>query len=430
MNETNAIINKKILIYGAGKSGISSFNYLKNKNICYLFDDFKTNILKKYKKNYISQQKLKKSKYDFIILSPGIDINKCLLSKFLKNNLKKILTELDIFYKFYPKITTVTVTGTNGKSTTCKLLHDILINHGIDSRLTGNIGNPLLNEKKITKNTVFVVEASSYQLAYAKNFRSKFSLILNISPDHLERHLTMKKYIQSKLKCVTNQIHHDTSIIQDNEAIKNILKVKRVNSKIIFLRKKKYIYLKKKIQNDYFKKFINFQNVEFIFELSKFFNLKTKNILNSINNFRPLNFRHELIHDSKHVKVINDSKSTSLSSTTPFLETKEKTYWILGGLSKKGDKFNLKNKYFKNLYGFIYGKDKKKFYRILKNKINIKLNNNLRDTIILISKRIKNENKKITILFSPAAASFDQFKNFEERGKYFNNLIKKYLMIK
>ncbi len=430
MNKTNAIVNKKILIYGAGKSGISSFNYLKNKNICYLYDDFKTNRLKKYKKNYISKQKLKKSKYDFIILSPGIDINNCSLTKFLKNNLKKILTELDIFYKSYPNITTITVTGTNGKSTTCKLLHDILSNHGIDSRLTGNIGNPLLNEKKITKNTVFVVEASSYQLAYAKNFRSKFSLILNISPDHLERHLTMKKYIQSKLKCVTNQIHHDISIIQDNEAIKNILKVKRVKSKIIFLKKNKYLYLKKKIQNNYFKKFISFQNVEFIVELSKFFNLKTKNILNSINNFKPLNFRHELIHDSKLVKVINDSKSTSLSSTTPFLETKEKTYWILGGLLKKGDKFDLKNKYFKNLCGFIYGKDKKKFYRILKNKINIKLNNNLRDTIILISKRIKKENKKITILFSPAAASFDQFKNFEERGKYFNNLVKKYLIIK
>ena len=430
MNETNAIINKKILIYGAGKSGISSFNYLKNKNSCYLFDDYKNKKLRKYKKNYISLQKLKKSKYDFIVLSPGININKCLITKFLRNNSKKIITELDIFYKFYPEITTITVTGTNGKSTTCKLLHEVLKNQGIDTRLTGNIGNPLLNEKKITEKTVFVVEASSYQLAYSKNFRSKFSLILNISPDHLERHLTMKKYIQSKLKCVTNQTPHDISIIQDNDIIKNILKAKKIKSKIIYLRKDKYIYLKKKIQNNYFKRFISFQNVEFVFELSKFFDLKTKNILNSINNFKPLNFRYELIHNSKYLKVINDSKSTSLSSTTPFLETKEKTYWILGGLLKKGDKFNLKNKYLKNLYGFIYGKDKKKFYKILKSKINIKLNNNLSDTIILISKRIKNENKKITILFSPAAASFDQFKNFEDRGKHFNKLIKKYLITK
>mgnify|MGYP002839987368 CR=1 FL=1 len=86
-------------------------------------------------------------------------------------------------------------------------------------RLTGNIGNPILEEKKITKKTTFIVEASSYQLAYSKYFRSKFSLIINISPDHLERHNTMKNYILSKLKCVTKQSENDVALIANNNLI-------------------------------------------------------------------------------------------------------------------------------------------------------------------------------------------------------------------
>ena len=93
-------------------------------------------------------------------MSPGIDINRCKLSKYLKINSSRIITELDIFYLSYPKIKKITITGTNGKSTTSKLLFDVLKAHGKDARLTGNIGSPILTEKKITPKTIFVIEAS------------------------------------------------------------------------------------------------------------------------------------------------------------------------------------------------------------------------------------------------------------------------------
>ena len=121
-------------------------------------------------------------------------------------------SKFDIFYKFNPEVLTITITGTNGKSTTSKLLYDILKKHNYDTRLTGNIGNPILEEKRVTKNTIFVIEASSYQLAYSKYFKSKFSIIINISPDHLERHNTMKNYVLSKLKCVIRQNENDVAI--------------------------------------------------------------------------------------------------------------------------------------------------------------------------------------------------------------------------
>ena len=113
------------------------------------------------------------------------------------------------------------------------MLYDILKKHHYDTRLTGNIGNPILEEKRVTRNTIFVIEASSYQLAYSKYFKSKFSIIINISPDHLERHNTMKNYVLSKLKCVIRQNENDVAIITNTNLLKDLLRTKNIKSKII-----------------------------------------------------------------------------------------------------------------------------------------------------------------------------------------------------
>ena len=135
----NIFLGKKILIYGLGKSGLSSFKFLNNKADVYLFDD---DIKKKL--NLGLRQKIKNLKeisqirFDKIIISPGIDIFNCKLSKILKKNFLKIHTDLDVFYSFF-KNKSITITGTNGKSTTAKLLHEVLLNQKYDSRLIGNI---------------------------------------------------------------------------------------------------------------------------------------------------------------------------------------------------------------------------------------------------------------------------------------------------
>ena len=426
MKSKNENLRKKFLIYGFGKSGVSCFKYLNKKNQCFIFDDEKKKISNKFKKFFISESKLLNNNFDNIIISPGININRCQLSNFLKRNKKKIITDLDIFYKFNTENLTITVTGTNGKSTTSKLLYDILKNHNYDARLTGNIGNPILDEKRVNKKTIFVVEASSYQLAYSKYFKSKFSIIINISPDHLERHITMKNYILSKLKCVTKQNKNDIAIIANDSLLKNFLRSKNIKSKIIFVSKNKYEFLRSKLNNYNFINSINFQNINFLFELSKYMKLNLKIVLKTINNFKPLKFRQEIIFTSKNLKIVNDSKSTTLSSTVPFLKTNEKIYWILGGLFKKGDKFNLNKKYYKNLEAYIYGKDRYVFFKLFKNKFKVNLSKDLKNSLKLIPD-FRNLKRKVTILFSPSAASFDQYKNFEDRGKEFNALIKQYL---
>ena len=206
MNEnSNIFLNKKILVYGLGKSGISTFNFLKRYNKISLFDDSKIiKLKKKFKNKLISINKVRKLEFDLIILSPGININKCKLKNFLKKNSKIIYSDLDVFYSFY-KNKCVTITGTNGKSTSCQLLYEVFKKHGFDVKLAGNIGYPILSVKNIKKKSIFVIEASSYQLAYSKFFTSKYAVILNISPDHLERHGSLKNYISAKFKLIKNQ---------------------------------------------------------------------------------------------------------------------------------------------------------------------------------------------------------------------------------
>ena len=228
LNSQNLFYKKKILIYGLGKSGLSAFKFLKKNNEIIKHDD-------KIKSN---NTEITKIKFDYIILSPGIDVNKCRLSNFLKKNYKKIHTDLDIFYSHYKENNKITVTGTNGKSTTAKILYEVLKGQKIDARLVGNIGNPILLEKNITKQTVFVIEASSYQLEYSKLFRSNISLILNISPDHLERHKTINKYVSAKFKLVKNQSKKDFAILNTkNFYIKRELESKNFLPKIIKIRK-------------------------------------------------------------------------------------------------------------------------------------------------------------------------------------------------
>ena len=425
----NIFLKKKILIYGLGKSGLSSFKFLKKKSEVFLYDDnlSKTQTLN-INKYLITYKKIIKTSFDQIIISPGIDINKCKLSKFLKKNYHKIYTDLDIFYSFY-KNDCITITGTNGKSTTCQLLYEILLNQKVDVKLVGNIGNPILSEKKINKKTIFVIEASSYQLEYSKIFKSKYAAILNISPDHIERHKTLKRYIKAKFKLFKNQSKGNFAFVKkDDFLINKELKTSRLNCKVVKVNTKKKNRLIENTKNEYFLNETNKENFLFAFEISKKLKLNYSLIMRTIQKFNGLKYRQQIIFRKRFLTIINDSKSTSFSSSVGVLKSNQNIFWLLGGIPKKGDKFILPRKYFKNIKAFIYGKNKKFFNKKLKNKIEYKNFDNLRDALKKIFSII--DKKKFvykTILFSPCAASFDSFKNFEDRGSYFNNLIKNYL---
>ena len=423
----NIFLGKKILIYGLGKSGLSSFKFLNNKADVYLFDD---DIKKKL--NLGLRQKIKNLKeisqiqFDKIIISPGIDILNCKLSKILKKNFLKIHTDLDVFYSFF-KNKSITITGTNGKSTTAKLLHEVLLNQKYDSRLIGNIGNPVLAEKKITKKTIFVIEASSYQLDYSKIFTTKYAVLLNISPDHIERHKNFKNYVNAKFKLLKSQSNQSVAFINKNDPIiNNKIKNKSLKQKIIkvdILEKNKIL---ENLNNKYFLSHGNRENLAFVLKISKKLKLNNRNLLQTLNRFKGLKYRQQTVYENKNLIIINDSKATSFASSENLLKNLNNIYWIIGGIPKKNDQFKLSKKKCKNFKAYIFGNYLKEFDRKLKDKMVVKKFKNLKITLSKIFQDIKkNKIKKNTILFSPSGASFDSFKNFEDRGLYFNKLVKK-----
>ena len=419
----NIFLKKKILIYGLGKSGISSFKFLRNKADIYLFDDLKNTHPKQ-----ISKLKLLKIKFDIIIISPGINIFNCKLSKFLKLNKKKIYTDLDVFFTFY-KNKCITITGTNGKSTTAKILYEVLKDQKKDVRLIGNIGNPPLNEKKISKNTIFVIEASSYQLDYSQLFSSKYSIILNIKPDHLERHKTLQNYVDAKFKLLDSQSKSCLAFVKsDDVLISRKLKTKKFNCKIVKVNTKKNYNDFLEIKNKYFLTESNRENLSFIIELAKKLKLKNYLLQKTIKNFKGLKYRQQIILQKKNLTIINDSKSTSFSSSVGMFKKASNILWLLGGIYKKGDKLELKKKDLSNVTAFIYGENKNLFIKQLRSKVKFKNYKNLEDAVKNVFSIIKTKRSiKYTILFSPCAASFDSFKNFEERGLYFNRLVKRFM---
>ena len=422
LNNINIFYKKKILIYGLGKSGISAFKFLKKSNQITKYDDkIKSDI-----------KKITKIRFDLIIISPGIDIKKCSLSQFLKKNSKKIYTDLDVFYSHHKKNNKITITGTNGKSTTAKILYEVLKDQKVDVRLVGNIGNPILLEKKVTHKTVFVIEASSYQLEYSKLFKSNISLILNISPDHLERHQTIKRYVGAKFKLVKNQSKKDLAILNsENFYIKRELRSKNFLPKIIKIKKEIDNIFLKKIDNQYFNTDGNRENLKFILEITKILKLKKNLLIKTLKKFKGLRYRQETIFKSKKLTIINDSKATTFSSSVSLLKSLTNVYWIIGGQPKKGDKLLLSKKDCKNFKAYIFGSNKNfflnKIQKLMKYESFLDLKSLIKKLFIEIKADKKISHK--TILFSPSAASFDNFKNFEERGKYFNQLIKKYINV-
>ena len=427
----NQFNNQNILIYGFGKSGRACFKYLRKNNKIEIYDDKKSSIPKNLKKNSINKTKLTSVNFDRIVVSPGIDINKCTLKKYLSKNKSKIISELDIFYLNNIKNKKITITGTNGKSTTSKLLHDVLKKHGKDVRLVGNIGNPLLSEKNIKPQTIFVIEASSYQIEYSKYFKTDFAIILNISPNHLERHRTFKNYIKSKSRLIKSQKKNSFAFIEkNNNFLKEELKKNKINSKIIKVNLKISNKIKKKIKNPYFENKNNLNNLKFVLEISKKLKLKNQKIFKVVNSFKELNFRQQILYKNKKLLIINDSKSTSFSSSINLLESYKNIYWLVGGRFKKGDNFVLNKKYYKNINAYIFGKRKIFFVKNLINKIKYKTFDNIKRALVEIIIDAKKSNlSPVNIIFSPSAASFDQFSNFEERGKNFNYLVRKLKII-
>jgi len=411
---------QSFLVYGLGLTGRSVINYFKKKNFLNfkVYDDKE----KKLFKGHIAKNLNKTlEQVDYIVLSPGISLYKNIN---LKKYEKKIITDIDLFYLTNKKFKSIVVTGTNGKSTTCKLLDHILRNNKFKCFMGGNIGKPILNLNKVN-NSFVIIEASSFQLSHSKFIRPNFAFFLNLSNDHIDWHGNVKEYLSAKLKIFKNQNKNQHAII--NKSFTAVFKKKKFLSKLTIPKLKDYKKIKYKIKNNYLTSSINDENMNFVFAFSKLIKINQKSFIKSIQSFKGLPHRFEIFMKKKNITFIDDSKATSWNSAISAISGIKNIFWIVGGLPKKGDKINL-TKYKKNIIKcYIIGKNINFFKKQIKGKASFSISNNLETAIIQIFKDYKSYKiNDCYIILSPAAASFDQFENFEIRGTHFKKLCKKY----
>ncbi len=411
------------LVYGLGRTGLSVINFFKRNKIknFKVWDDKNKNLLKEKRPDNLLKAF---RETNFIILSPGVSLNTSVNRNHLIKYKNKIITDIDLIFLQKNFFKSIVVTGTNGKSTTSKIIHHTLKKNGYKTLLGGNIGLPILN-LNIKKDHYLIIEASSFQLSHSKFICPDYALLLNLSNDHLDWHGNMKDYENSKFKIFKHQNKYQYSLI--NKKLKVKFKKRNLLGKLIFPRLTNYQKVKSKIKNSYLISDMNDENMSFVFALIKLLGISQRSFFKSLKTFKGMPHRYEIFLKKKNCTFINDSKATSFQATKCALENTKNIFWIVGGQPKKNDKLNIK-KFKKDIIKtYIIGENVNFFKLRIKNDLNFFIAHSLKKAIIEIFKDVKKFRKKInTILLSPASASFDQYSDFEKRGDEFKRLSKSY----
>ena len=402
-----------------------------------------------------------------ISFSPGIPLyfpkSHPILDLINKSN-AKLACDIEIFYRLNHNENFIAITGTNGKSTVTALVGFLFEKLQLKSAIGGNIGMPCfdceINNIDKNKETAFIFETSSYQLDLLSDSHFKISALTNITPDHLDRHNSMDGYIKAKKRVFNNQNQEDFAIINiDNLESKKVYEElsSNNNQKIVAISTKKIppileaeyskplmismvneaIYHnfnigkveKYQSTSQFLKGEHNAQNIAFAFAITKCYfmlinqEINDEKIIATILQFEGLRHRLQVIEKIDNINFINDSKATNAESTSNALLAFDNILWIVGGKQKDGGISSLKPYFSRVKKAYLIGESSDDFANFLsKNNVIYQKCNNLLNAVNSAffdsCGQFKNDLVN-NILLSPACASFDQWKNFEERGDFF-----------
>ena len=438
---------KNVLVVGLGKSGMAAFDLLKlmQANV-WLYDGNE-----KFSLDNISAPlylgsfpKDKFQELDLAVFSPGVPLD-IELAQFLKDNNIKIIGEIELAY-MVEKGTVIGITGTNGKTTTTTLVGEIMKKYNPNTLVVGNIGYPYTKEViKTSNDSITVAEISSFQLETAVKFRPRVSAILNITPDHLNRHKTMECYTQMKFDIAKNQKDDDLCVLNyDDELIRKNEKQIKCNIE--------YFSSKQKISNGLYqndKKEIvdgktnqvlmsmkdtklvgdhNCENIMAAILMSRKMGLPMDLIIDTIKKFSPVEHRVEFVENIDGVDYYNDSKGTNPDAAIKAIKSMDKPTILIGGGYNKGGDFDEWIKAFdgkvKKL--LLLGETKEKIAADAK-KCGFENYEFVKDLKEAVEKAHEYAQSGDAVLLSPACASWDMFKSYEQRGDLFKEYVRNYM---
>ncbi len=446
----NSKIQKRLVVLGAGESGVGTAILGKKEGYDVFVSDKGTitdhykEVLRNFEIEWEEQQHTENKilNADIVMKSPGIPDKVDLVQK-LKGKEILVVSEIEFASK-YTKATIVGVTGSNGKTTTTMLTHYILKHGALEVAMAGNIGDSFARQVAENDAPFYVLELSSFQLDGIRDFAPHIAVLTNITPDHLDRYEDkFENYIASKFRITMNQNEEDYFIYDaDDEVITNNLKKHPIRSRLL------PFSLKRKLENGAYleegnikitidnNKFImpttdlslkgnhNVKNAMAAATVSQLLKIRKVTIRECLENFHGVEHRLENVLKINNVQYINDSKATNVNATFYALDAmKSATVWIVGGVDKGNDYSELYSLVNEKVKAIIcLGVDNTKIINAFGNCVDdISETQSMKEAVNMAYKIAeRNEN----VLLSPACASFDLFKNYEERGRQFKEAVR------
>lgn len=440
---------KKVSVIGAVRSGIGAAKLIKRTGgFPFVSDSAGENKLKD------SLSKLKEEKINFeinehsekvyeceiIVVSPGVPSNAPVLKEAEKRNIK-IISEIELAGSFC-KGKVIAITGTNGKTTTTSLCGHLFNTCGFKTYTAGNIGVAFSEIALDVKENEFVaLEVSSFQLDFIDKFKPKAAMILNITPDHLNRYDDkFENYIASKFRIYKNQDENDYLILNKDDSVisENITARKSKsfyfslsdvlnngaykNDDQIFFNRESRLAFSFPINEMKIKGNHNTANAMAVITAAMIFNFDNERIKEGLRTFNGVEHRLELVRQIDGISYINDSKATNIDSVWYALQSfDEPVFLILGGQDKGNDYNKIKN-LVENKVKKIYaiGSSAEKIFNFFHSTVKVELKASLEDAVVSANREA---GKGEVVLLSPACASFDMFDNYEHRGKIFKEAV-------
>jgi UDP-N-acetylmuramoylalanine--D-glutamate ligase len=446
--------NKRVLVVGMARSGIAAARFLADAGAMVTLYDKKPPeklakelaLLRGYQIAYClgEEPKISKEDFDLVVTSPGVPLNVSLLQEAKQQEIP-LWGELELAYRVC-KAPIIAITGTNGKSTTTTLLGKVLRDGGYQVKVAGNIGQPLIAETAtIDEQGLVVAEVSSFQLETIHTFKPKVAVLINITPDHLDRHKTMEHYTYLKTRVFANQGPEDYAILNYDDPIVRQLAPK-LQSKVIFFSKEHRLEqavffdgkvikhsLQGKVEDIVCWDSIklrgghNLENCMAASAAALALGVSNTGLKKSLQDFEGIPHRLEVIGEVGGVSYVNDSKATNIESTLKALEAyADKPIVLIAGGLDRGNSFDRLAAYLTKLQVkvVLLGESAFKIESSLK-RYGINQYYHVKNLEEAVIKSHEIANKGGVVLLSPACASWDMYHSFEERGDHFCTAVKK-----
>lgn len=444
--------SKKVLIIGMGKSGIAAALVLVKKGAVVTACDIKMpesmqetiDHLMRHKVEVMvgSYPKVKKEKYDLVVISPGVPLTIEPIQSAYNLNIP-ILGELELAYQLKKlDLQMYAITGTNGKTTTTMLLQHILTIDGVNCVAGGNIGTPLTMLVDKMDTGVICVEASSFQLETTSTFRPYISSVLNITPDHLDRHKNMEAYIKAKTRIFENQSHNDFTILNyDDPIVRDFAALSK--AQIIYFSTNQVlsegVFISEGVIMAHMKNTLteicnvdevslrgkhNLENMLCATAIALVAGANPQHIESALKSFEGVQHRMEEVRNHEGIIYINDSKATNPESAIKAIESFNQPIILIAGGRNKGSKFDdfaqVLIEKSKALILLGESKEEIKSAVMARDYTNIHEVDNLDQAVKLAYQLAE---KGDVVLLSPACASWDMFDSYEQRGDIFCELV-------